>query len=509
MRSRRGDVCRVARLGKRRLGVVRRHSVETRPERGDRLALVLRREVEGCREGVLNERVLLYRRPDDAGCDLHRSDEVGRPGEHLVGRPVLLIGVHAPVTRPGPRLRSGDHDGAGAAGCHQRQGVVDHLLLGDADLAQQRVRAGRADASGDGASRVGERPRALGHRDAVDVPEERRRAGVGRSRRDGVGHQIHDRRRVGGGAEPHQDGEPRMEGAHGSGHDARCYGPAMAHGEAGRWESELEDFNKESFEADGKRRTVFRIGTGPAVLVISEIPGITPLVAQFGRRVAAAGCTAVLPVLFGDPGRPPGAAYMFQSIGPACVSREFSAFALKRTSPVTVWLRKLAAAEHERCGGPGVGVVGMCFTGGFALAMMVDDIVLAPVLSQPSLPFPLSKKFKADIGISDGDLARVKERTASGTCLLGLRFTDDPFCFEERFETLRRELGDAFIAVEIDSAPGNPHGHPNKAHSVLTEHLHDEEGTPTRAALDQTLTFFREKLGVGSGPGSRPTAMGS
>ena len=310
-----------------------------------------------------------------------------------------------------------------------------------------------------------------------------------------------------GGAEPDQDREARVEGAHGSGHDARCYGPAMAHGEAGRWEAELEDFTKESFEADGKRRDVFRIGSGPAVIVISEIPGITPLVAQFGRRVAAAGCTAVLPVLFGDPGRPAGAAYMFQSIGPACVSREFSAFALKKTSPVTVWLRKLAAAEHERCGGPGVGVVGMCFTGGFALAMMVDDIVLAPVLSQPSLPFPLSKKFKADIGISDGDLARVKERTATGTCLLGLRFTNDPFCFEERFETLRRELGDAFIAVEIDSAPGNPHGHPKKAHSVLTEHLTDEEGTPTRAALDQTLTFFREKLGVGSGPGPRPDGL--
>ena len=155
-----------------------------------------------------------------------------------------------------------------------------------------------------------------------------------------------------------------------------------------------------------------------------------------------------------------------------------------------MWLRKLAAAEHDRCGGPGVGVVGMCFTGGFALAMMVDDVVLAPVLSQPSLPFPINKKFKADIGISDADLARVKERTAAGTCLLGLRFTNDPFCFEQRFETLRRELGDAFIAVEIDSAPGNPYGHPKKAHSVLTEHLVDKEGTPTRAALDQTLSLL-------------------
>jgi dienelactone hydrolase len=275
----------------------------------------------------------------------------------------------------------------------------------------------------------------------------------------------------------------------------------MAPDEAGKWSENLHGFTQESFEADGKRRDIYRAGTGPAVIVISEIPGITPLVAAFGRKVAAAGCTAVMPHLFGDPGRPPSGAYIATTIGPICINREFSCFALRRTSPVTAWLRKLAAAEHARCGGPGVGAVGMCLTGGFALAMMVDDIMLAPVLSQPSLPFPMSKKHKADIGISEADLARVKERTAEGTCLLGLRFTHDPFCFEERFATLRRELGDAFIAVEIDSSPDNPHGHPKAAHSVLTEHLQDREGTPTRAALDQTLAFFREKLGVGTGPG--------
>ena len=281
----------------------------------------------------------------------------------------------------------------------------------------------------------------------------------------------------------------------------------MATGEMSR-EAALEGFEKESFEADGKQRDVYRIGSGPAVIVIAEIPGITPLVAQFGRRVAAAGCTAVLPVLFGEPGREPSMTYALQSLGPACISREFSCLALKRTSPITAWLRKLAAHEHERCGGPGVGVVGMCFTGGFALAMMVDDVVLAPVLSQPSLPFPLSKKHKADIGISDADLTRVKERTAAGTCVLGLRFTNDPVSFGARFDTLRRELGDKFIAVEIDSAPGNPFGHPKGAHSVLTEHLVDKPGTPTRAALDQTLSFFREKLGVGTGPGPRPEGLG-
>jgi dienelactone hydrolase len=278
----------------------------------------------------------------------------------------------------------------------------------------------------------------------------------------------------------------------------------MAKSDVKEWNDARAGFTKETFEAYGKRRDIYRTGTGPAVIVISEMPGITPLVAEFGRKVAAAGCTAVMPRLFGDAGRPVSGSYALTSIGPACISREFAAFALKKTSPVTVWLRKLAAAEHVRCGGPGVGVVGMCFTGGFALAMMVDDIVLAPVLSQPSLPFPLSKKFKADVGISDADLDRVKERTAEGACLLGLRFSNDPFCFAARFATLKRELGHAFIAVEIDSAPGNPHGHPKQAHSVLTEHLQDREGTPTRAALDQTLTFFREKLGVGTGPGPRP-----
>ncbi len=282
----------------------------------------------------------------------------------------------------------------------------------------------------------------------------------------------------------------------------------MSSGHVGKWESALSGYTKESFEAEGKRRDVFRAGSGPAVIVISEMPGITPEVAVFGRRVVAAGCTAVMPHLFGDPGRPTTVGYSLSSLGPACISREFSCFALKRTSPITTWLRALAAAEHARCGGPGVGAVGMCFTGGFALAMMADGVLLAPVLSQPSQPFPIGARHKADIGISDADLSRVKARTEAGQCLLGLRFSNDPFCFEQRFDTLRRELGDKFIAVEIDSRPGNPYGHPKNAHSVLTHHLVDEPGTPTRAALDQTLTFFRERLGVGTGPGARPEGLG-
>jgi dienelactone hydrolase len=260
--------------------------------------------------------------------------------------------------------------------------------------------------------------------------------------------------------------------------------------------AELEGYTRTSFTSQGKTRDVFVTGSGPAVIVISEIPGITPRVAEFGRRVASVGCTAWLPSVFGEPGRAPSGAYTLRSVVPACVSSEFAAFALGRTSPITVWLRDLARHAHDECGGPGVGVVGMCFTGGFALAMTVDDLVLAPVMSQPALPMPLGAKRRRDLGLSARDLAAIKARCAAepDLCVLGLRFTHDRSVPPERFQRLRDELGDHFVGVEIDSSPGNPHGHPRMAHSVLTEHLQDQEGTPTRDALDRVLELFRSRL---------------
>ena len=275
----------------------------------------------------------------------------------------------------------------------------------------------------------------------------------------------------------------------------------------------LDDFEAHEVTYHGVTRTVFRKGTGPAVVVISEIPGITPLVAGAargggrlgvpggvplrcaGRRPApGAGCRGATPTLFGAPGRPPAGDYLAKSMLGACVSKEFSTWAAGKTSPVTVWLRSLARDLHDELGGPGVGVVGMCLTGGFALAMMVDDEVVAPVLSQPSLPFALGKSRAGDLGISHQDLVRVKERVAEGVCVLGLRFTGDRAVPADRFATLRRELGDGFVGVEIDSSPGNPHDIPRTAHSVLTEHLVDEPGHPPHDALNQGLDLVRERL---------------
>jgi len=260
----------------------------------------------------------------------------------------------------------------------------------------------------------------------------------------------------------------------------------------------LEGFERAPFEALGATRDVWWTGAGPAVLVISELPGITPEVVAFARRVAARGMTVALPHLFGDDGREPQRGYLLRSLAAACVSREFTVLATGRSSPVVEWLRALARQAHERCGGPGVGVVGMCFTGGFALAMMADAPVVAPVLSQPSLPFSIGARRAADLGCSAAELAAVKAKVDQGAQVLGLRFTADPNVRAARFETLRRELGDGFVAVELDSSPGNPFGHRRGAHSVLTEDLIDREGSPTMAALGQVLDFLATRLGVPS-----------
>lgn len=256
----------------------------------------------------------------------------------------------------------------------------------------------------------------------------------------------------------------------------------------------LEGFTATEFTHAGATRTVFRRGAGPGVVVMHEIPGITPEVAGFARRVADAGFSVWLPWMFGEPGRPLSVPYMLGSLARACVGREFSVLARNESSPITDWLRALCRRAHAECGGPGVGALGMCLTGNFALALMVDESVMAPVLSQPSLPFPVSRSHREALHLSDADLAVVKRRVREGCPVLGMRFTADPLCPGDRFERLRRELGAGFEAIEIDSRPGNSHGIPRTAHSVVTKDLVDEAGHPTRAALDRVLAFFAERL---------------
>jgi dienelactone hydrolase len=257
------------------------------------------------------------------------------------------------------------------------------------------------------------------------------------------------------------------------------------------------DFDEFEFTYQGKTRTVFHRGSGPGIVIMHEIPGITPEVARFAGLVAAEGFTVFLPVLFGTPGKPLSWLYGVTEIFGACISREFNCFARHEPSPITDWLRALCRLVYEQCGGSGVGAIGMCITGGFALSLMVDEFVMAPVLSQPSLPFAFSSEGKAALGISDKELQVVKQRAQAGVSVLGLRFTNDRVCPKQRFETLRRELGPiGFEAIEINSAEGNPHNIEPRAHSVLTKELVLQDGHPTKEALDRVLALFRERLRV-------------
>ncbi|MEM9745398.1 MAG: dienelactone hydrolase family protein [Actinomycetota bacterium] len=241
----------------------------------------------------------------------------------------------------------------------------------------------------------------------------------------------------------------------------------------------LAQWERGEFTAVDLTRDTYRRGSGPGVIVVHEIPGITPTVIDFANEVVDRGFTVVMPDLVGTPGRGPSAASLASSTLRVCIAREFVTMATGKTSPVIAWLRALAHRLHGEVGGPGVGAVGMCFSGGFALGMMVDDIMVAPVLSQPSMPFSIGKERSADLGLSPDDEIVVVDRARRGCEVLGLRFTGDRLV-GSRFDTLREKLGDAFIAVELPSSSPQDH-------SVLTEQRDDE-------SVERVLDFLTSKL---------------
>ncbi len=268
----------------------------------------------------------------------------------------------------------------------------------------------------------------------------------------------------------------------------------------------LEDFEHPTIELEGRAKTVYVSGSGPGVIVMSEMPGISPHVARFSRWVRDAGFTVYMPSLFGRDGAVPSAQEGIEVVRRACVSAEFRALQANSSSPVTVWLRALARLAHEQCGGPGVGAIGMCFTGNFALTMMLEQAMLAPVLSQPSLPL----NDPAGLEISPPELAQVRGRLEQvDLTVLAYRFVGDRHCTAQRFAAYSQALGERFIGRVLPDSAANPQTPPFFAqvvaspHSVLTAHLIDEAGQPTIAARDEVLAFFAARLaGEGQAPAS-------
>src|SRR3954466_10344816 len=172
----------------------------------------------------------------------------------------------------------------------------------------------------------------------------------------------------------------------------------------------LEDFARREITLDGATKAVYVAGSGPAVIVMAEMPGISPHVARFARWVRDAGFTVYMPSLFGRDGAVPTADEGTAIFQRACVSAEFRALAGNASRPVTEWLRALARLAHAECGGRGVGAIGMCFTGGFALAMMTEPAVVAPMLSQPSMPVPALGRRRGALGVSPDEIACARRR---------------------------------------------------------------------------------------------------
>ncbi|MFN8021411.1 MAG: dienelactone hydrolase family protein [Acidimicrobiales bacterium] len=265
---------------------------------------------------------------------------------------------------------------------------------------------------------------------------------------------------------------------------------------------DLADFDHDVFHHGDDAYVVHRSGTGPAVLVLTEMPGISPEVARLARWVRDAGMHVVMPSLFGTDGETRSVDEAVDVFRRTCVHRSFVSLGGVADTPIVGWLRALATDAHERCGGRGVGAIGMCFTGNFVLGMVLEPPTTAVVMCQPSLPLDRPD----ETGCTDDELVGVRRRLEHDGCAAALvRFEGDRWSNAERARRYREALGERLAVIELPDACANPTPPPffadvvGCAHSVLTAHLVDEQGHPTLAARDAVLAFLRRELGVGPG----------
>lgn len=255
-------------------------------------------------------------------------------------------------------------------------------------------------------------------------------------------------------------------------------------------------FEEFTFAAEGFTHRVLKKGddTRPAVLIIQELPGITHHTLELAQRLHDDGFTVYLPVLFGEPDSPyqPG-----KNLAKLCIGREFRILTRRGRGPVADYLRALCRHMQQACGGTPVGAIGMCFTGGFVLTLMIDEAVAAPVMSQPAHVDGMLDYVtrQPTVGVPAEDFAAAKARSERDNVpVMGLRFTADVTCPNARFDYLAQELGERFRRIEIDSSLSNRFGIKPWAHSVLTVDFVDEPGHPTRHAYNEVVAFFRERL---------------
>ena len=250
--------------------------------------------------------------------------------------------------------------------------------------------------------------------------------------------------------------------------------------------SDMPGYSVFSFRADGREKRVFTKGQGPGILLMHELPGMVRECVRLGDYIASKGYTVFLPLLFGAANVRYSLARTALYTAQICIRREILAVAADQDSPITTWLRALAREIRKRCPeGRGVGVIGMCLTGGFTINLMLEDVVLAPVVCQPSLPLTKLGAPRDALGVSPDTLRAAVARSAE-VPLLCYRFKGDTISPPERYERIMREFTPGF---DGDQLPGDDH-------AILTISFVNEANHPTYQARERILRFFGERLGT-------------
>lgn len=234
-------------------------------------------------------------------------------------------------------------------------------------------------------------------------------------------------------------------------------------------------------------RPVYRFGSGPPVLIMHEVFGATPTLFRFAHRVADRGFEAFVPILFGKANRPKDIFHDIAQIGHVCFSHEFSVLASRRSSPITKWLRDLARIIHTLRRMP-IGAIGLCLTGNFALSMMLDEWTLAPVVSEPALPFAVTPKLRRALHLSDADIDVVRSRVDKGAKILAFRFEGDCLSPPQRYANMKRTFAPGVVGN------GALRRTCRRAHSVFTEHFDATPGSSTKEAFETLVQFLSERL---------------
>jgi len=247
----------------------------------------------------------------------------------------------------------------------------------------------------------------------------------------------------------------------------------------------MDDFEKYTFSTDkmdGKPMShdVYSKGNGPVILIIQELPGIGVETLRLADKMVNAGFRVVLPHLFGPLGK---VSFVGNVARLFCMRREFSLFAKHRTSPVVKWLAALCEDSRIRFNVDGIGVIGMCLSGNFALSLMADDAVLAAVASQPSLPVFAP----GALHLSPEGITVIRDALDAKGAAMAFRFAGDKMCSKAKFQALETAFNGDKNRVELVELPG-------KDHSVLTMHYVDMKDSATDNALQQIIGYFDTRL---------------